>query len=289
MQPSLLPNVAEREPPLKWAGGKRWLVPRLRELYEPHRHRRFVAPFCGGLGDVLGVWPRRALLNDANPQLINFYRWWAMDCIDPTHDLFQDNETVYYQNRQRFVELCQWAETGTQEAAELFYYLNRTGFNGLCRYNAQGGFNVPYGRKGKKGEDAKPRDYVTPLGLDGRRLPYGWSFTCGDFSALCVYSYSFCNIPADFIYADPPYDGTFADYVGGGFDWDQQVALVNWLAEHRGPVVLSNAATDRIIELYTAYGYTVDLVDAPRRIACNGDRAKAKEVLATKNMGEGDG
>ena len=90
MQPALLPNVAEREPPLKWAGGKRWLVPRLRELYEPHRHRRFVAPFCGGLGDVLGVWPRRALLNDANPQLINFYRWWAIGGIDPTHDLFQE-------------------------------------------------------------------------------------------------------------------------------------------------------------------------------------------------------
>ncbi len=62
-------------PPLKWAGGKRWQVPRLRDLWMPHAHRRLVEPFCGGLAVTLGLSPRRALLNDVNPHLINFYRW----------------------------------------------------------------------------------------------------------------------------------------------------------------------------------------------------------------------
>jgi DNA adenine methylase len=63
------------KPPLKWAGGKRWQVPHLRPLWQPHAHRRLVEPFCGGLAVALGLLPSRALLNDANPHLINFYRW----------------------------------------------------------------------------------------------------------------------------------------------------------------------------------------------------------------------
>src|SRR3954470_7665676 len=62
-------------PPLKWAGGKRWQIPHLRPLWERHAHRRLVEPFCGGLAVALGLKPSAALLNDANPHLINFYRW----------------------------------------------------------------------------------------------------------------------------------------------------------------------------------------------------------------------
>jgi hypothetical protein len=63
------------KPPLKLAGGKRWLIPRLRPVWEPHRHRRLVEPFCGGLAVTFGLMPARALLNDINQHLINFYRW----------------------------------------------------------------------------------------------------------------------------------------------------------------------------------------------------------------------
>ena len=62
-------------PPLKWAGGKRWLVPRLRELFHEHQHRRLVEPLCGGLAITLGLKPRTALLNDINPHTTNFYQW----------------------------------------------------------------------------------------------------------------------------------------------------------------------------------------------------------------------
>ena len=69
------PDSPAPKPPLKWAGGKRWLIPVLRPLWERHSRRRLVEPFCGGLGLALSVRPRRALLNDINPHAINFYRW----------------------------------------------------------------------------------------------------------------------------------------------------------------------------------------------------------------------
>ncbi len=62
-------------PPLKWAGGKRWQLPHLVAYWDHNRHRRLVEPFCGGLAVTLGLMPNRALLNDINPHLINFYRW----------------------------------------------------------------------------------------------------------------------------------------------------------------------------------------------------------------------
>ena len=62
------------KPPLKWAGGKRWLVSQLKPIWEENTTRRYVEPFCGGLAVVLGLQPRTALLNDVNPHLINFYR-----------------------------------------------------------------------------------------------------------------------------------------------------------------------------------------------------------------------
>ena len=60
------------KPPLKWAGGKRWLVPHLKPVWDKHSHRRYVEPFCGGLAVALGLQPKSALRNDVNPHLINF-------------------------------------------------------------------------------------------------------------------------------------------------------------------------------------------------------------------------
>jgi DNA adenine methylase len=69
------PQSDALQPPLKWAGGKRWQVPHLRPWWQSHSRRRLVEPFAGGLAVTLGLQPERALLNDANPHLVNFYRW----------------------------------------------------------------------------------------------------------------------------------------------------------------------------------------------------------------------
>jgi DNA adenine methylase len=131
-------------PPLKWAGGKRWLVPHIRPIWENYRDRRLVEPFSGGLAVTLAMMPGRALLNDINPHAINFYTW-LKHGIDIKIEMRNDRG-LYYAHRERFNHLITHGYAASEEAAALFYYLNRSGYNWLCRFNQKGGFNVPFGR-----------------------------------------------------------------------------------------------------------------------------------------------
>lgn len=255
------------QPPLKWAGGKRWQVPHLGPLWAPQAHRRLVEPFAGGLAVTLGLQPTRALLNDANPHLINFYRWLKRGL--PISIPMENDETLFYQHRERFNALVRAGQSDSRESAALFYFLNRTGYNGLCRFNGKGEFNVPFGRH-------KTITYARAFPAFGEALA-DWDFTVGDFAGIPLEQ-------DDFVYADPPYDVEFTAYSRGGFSWDDQVRVAEWLATHRGPVVLVNQSTPRIDALYRALGYDARYLDAPRRISCNGDRTPAREILATRNL-----
>ena len=73
----------------------------------------------------------------------------------------------------------------------------------------------------------------------------------------------------------------FRQYARFGFNWDEQVRLARWLSNHEGPVVLSNQATERILDLYESLGFHLDLVEGPRSISRTGDRTPAREVIAT--------
>jgi DNA adenine methylase len=253
-------------PPLKWAGGKRWQVQHLRPLWAPHRHRRLVEPFCGGLAVTLGLMPRRALLNDINPHVINFYRWLKRGLKTSLVMIYDERQ--YYAYRERFNELLRNGEGESAQAAALFYYLNRTGYNGLCRFNRKGGFNVPFGRYTHINYTSDFRAY--------RRVFTGWDLIQTDFEAIPLES-------KDFVYADPPYDVEFRQYSKDGFSWEEQVRAARWLARHPGPVVLSNQATERIVALYESLGFALKFLPAPRMISCTGDRTPAREVLATRN------
>jgi DNA adenine methylase len=268
-------------PPLKWAGGKRWLVPHLITLWKPHSSRRYVEPFCGGLAVALGLAPQNALLNDINPQLINFYRQVQLG-LELKIEM-RNEQTLFYQQRERFNELMHASKTngngnGTTrrlhsshslEAAQLFYYLNRTCFNGLCRFNQSGEFNVPFGTY-------KSITYATDF-FAYKEIFSNWTFSNSDFESIPFDA-------DDFIYADPPYDVEFTTYSAGGFSWEDQVRTAELLSEHKGPVVISNQATKRIVSLYKRLGFKLSYLDAPRRISCTGDRSSAREVLATKNI-----
>lgn len=263
---ALLPAAGPR-PPLKWAGGKRWLVPHLRPLWEAHRNRRLVEPLCGGLAVTLGLLPERALLNDINPHAVNFYRWLKRGLVAGTR--MANDEALYYAQRDRFNALIAAGQAESAEAAEIFYYLNRTGYNGLCRFNRQGEFNVPFGRY---------KRIVYTRDFDEYRTAFaGWEFSVGDFAAVPVER-------GDLIYADPPYDVEFTRYSKEGFGWEDQERLAHWLAEHKGPVILSNQATRRIERLYLRLGFSIEYLDAPRKISCTGDRTPAREVLALKGF-----
>ena len=207
------------------------------------------------------------MLNDFNPHLVNLYRQ-IQQGLTLTLDARNDSE-CYYEKRILFNSLIKEGKDQTPQGAELFYYLNRTGFNGLCRFNQSGFFNVPFGRY-QKINYRENFDDLTSLLAD-------WQFTHGDFAKAELRS-------NDFIYADPPYDVEFTEYSAGGFHWEDQVRLVEWLGTHSGPVVLSNQSTPRIRELYENAGYHLTELDAPRRISCTGDRTPARELLAIRNL-----
>jgi DNA adenine methylase len=254
-------------PLLKWAGGKRWQVPHVRALWEPHRRRRLVEPFCGGMAITIGLAPDRALLNDVSVHLVNVYRW-VQRGLTVTIPMRNDART-YYAHRLRFNRLLAEDGTETAEAAALFLYLNRTGYNGLCRFNSRGGFNVPFGRYRRISYRTDFSEYTDAFGR--------YEFTSTDFEAVPLRA-------DDFVYADPPYDVEFTHYASGGFGWDAQERVARWLAAHPGPVVLSNQRTPRIVELYRDLGFTLFPLTAPRLISCTGDRTPAQEVLAVRNL-----
>lgn len=228
---------------------------------------RLVEPFCGSLAVALGLQAEKALLNDINFAVINFYQQIQQGL---KLDIPLDNdEAVYYQHRLEFNRLNQSGQFNNK-AAQLFYYLNRTGYNGLCRFNKSGGYNVPFGRY-------KTITYQTDF-TPYQSMLSGWQFSNKDFAELDVNE-------NDFIYADPPYDVQFHQYAQQGFEWRDQVRLVEWLSEHAGPVVLSNQATDRIIKLYERFGFKLTYADAPRRISRNASgRKPVKEVIATRGF-----
>ena len=265
----LEPASAKRlPPPLKWAGGKRWLLGTLAPIFERHRAKRLVEPFVGGMAITLGLQPTRALVNDVNPHLINFYRQ-IQGSLALSEQELRNERDFYFAQRARFNSLVSGGRSDTSEAAGLFYYLNRTGFNGLCRFNSKGEFNVPFGRY-------KTINYLRDFS------PYStlfknWEFTCGDFSELLVQQ-------DDFLYIDPPYDVEFTKYSKEDFSWSDQERLVAWLTSLKNPMVVSNQATERIIELYQGAGFEITKVSGPRRISCTGEREPALEMLACKNL-----
>jgi DNA adenine methylase len=256
----------ELKPIVKWAGGKRWLVPRVEKIWRCYSDRRLVEPFCGGLAIALGLQPKRALLNDINPYLINLYLR-IQEGLDLLKADFKNDRAYYDETRNLFND----SNELSKESAIQFYYLNRTGFNGLCRFNKKGGYNVPFGKY-------KTVKYLNTFEAHQKAFE-GWEFTSTTFEDVDVQE-------RDLLYVDPPYDNGFVQYSKGGFSWEDQVKLANWIVERGVPAIASNLATDRIIALYKDLGFKIELIEAPRKISCNGDRRPVVEMFATYNIKE---
>jgi DNA adenine methylase (dam) len=218
--------------------------------------------------------PERAILSDVNYHLINLY-WHIATGLESPSDWENSREVFEYIkgffNAPPHLDSIQ---ASGWWRAKAFYYLNRTCFNGLCRFNLGGEFNVGYGK------------YKEPI-LDHDFSLYqeafeNWNFFnsyYGDTLSL-VKERVFDD---HFVYADPPYDAGFTSY-SGSFTWDDQVKLAEMLAALNCPVVASNKATDRIQDLYKGLGFDIEIISARRRISCNGDRTAVNEILATKNI-----
>ncbi len=292
-------------PILKWAGGKRQLLEelyaRFPAAYSPGEHA-YHEPFLGSGALFFDHEPTRGTINDRNARLHNFYvqvrdrpdalieRCRAFD--DPESDPDPDREFAETDRQDRSVDAYYYQQRALfnrrpndevfdplAEAARLLY-LNRTGFNGLYRENADGEFNVPIGRyvdpDWVRAEEIRAASRV--LG----RLP-------DDALRRGGYEYVLdAAVPGDLVYFDPPYEpmsptADFAEYSAGGFDRADQLDLLDValeLADRGVHVVLSNSGV--MYDRYDDAGLSVDRVGATRAINSDADaRGEVHEVIAT--------
>lgn len=257
------------KPLLKWAGAKRWHVPTVERLYAAQTReglRRVVELFAGSAAISFALAPLRCHLNDANPHLINFYREVQARLDFDGFDL-SSSESLYYDYRAILNKRIREGACADRRCAQLFYYLNHHGFNGLFRVNKRGEYNVPFaaGRSAHAFDADEYRNLFT----------CGWTLSNDDFADVLLE-------PDDFVYADPPYDSVFTDYTEDGWTRDRSEELATMLRFHPGPVILMNSGTPFILELYQDLGYTVTLVESGQRMQQSRGRTDViPEVMAT--------
>lgn len=261
-------------PFLKWAGGKRKIIEKIWEKLP--EGERLVEPFCGSATVFLNTKYEKNLIADTNSDVINIYNQLQNDpekFIPYCSKLFKvsNNEAEkYYEFRAKFNKT-----KSKQLRAALFLYLNKHGYNGLCRYNSSGGFNVPFG---KYKNITFPERYLQEFSEKSLLA----EFITQDFET----SFSMAQ-KGDVFYCDPPYVPLNASnssfrYVEKTFSMEQQKRLAQ-LAEQTAdkgiPVLISNHLTDFTKEIYKNAELTTFSVQ--RSISCKGDqREKAQEVLA---------
>lgn len=293
-------------PFLKWAGGKRQLLPQLRRFY-PAVFDRYIEAFLGSgalffdlcaEGRLRG---KETVLIDSNADLIACYAA-IRDDVDAVIDVLRvlerehqtGRERFYYEVRDgRFNPSREQALVGRAEArytadlAAMLIYLNRTCFNGLFRLNSRGAFNVPVGRYANPRICDEPNLRAVSRALNGPHI----RLNQGSFESVQQ-----AAGPGTFVYFDPPYapvsdTAHFRSYTADGFSADQQAKLQEVmieLAERDVAVLLSNSVAPLIVELYDGNpkaaraGLKAHRVPARRAINCDGSaRGVVDEYLVT--------
>lgn len=230
------------KPLLKWAGGKRWLLPEI-----THRiggtPNRLIEPFCGGAAVFFGLQPQSAVLGDANPNLIEAYQAVRDEPERVLVALAQwtNSEEEYY--RVRSLQPASRAERAAR-----FYYLCRHSFNGIYRVNRAGQFNVPYNHKVWREVVDEAAIREASIALSRARL------VGGDFEASIEDAKA-----GDVVYCDPPYtvahnNNGFIKYNEKIFSFADQERLAKAArdAACRGArVFISNADHPSVRELYS--------------------------------------
>ncbi|MEE3224127.1 MAG: Dam family site-specific DNA-(adenine-N6)-methyltransferase, partial [Pseudomonadota bacterium] len=221
---------------LKWAGGKYSLVEHIQARLP--QANKLIEPFVGAGSVFLNTQYKRYLLNDINPDLINLYNFLKAQpdaLINDARSFFdgkRNEEKMYYALREEF--------NATQDEyyrAILFLYLNRHGYNGLCRYSLQGRFNVPFGRYKKP---YFPEDEMFVFSEKSQKA----TFTCLPFEKVFSRARR-----GNVIYCDPPYapiskTAAFTSYAARSFGQESQeklAELATRASKKRGiPVLISN-------------------------------------------------
>ena len=267
-------------PIVKWAGGKRQLLPEIRK-YIPEKYSTYYEPFVGGGAVFFDIQPKKAIINDVNSELINLYKVVKNNVDVLIKDLGKHkNEADYfYEVRSWDRNLDIYKQLSDVERASRIHFLNKTCYNGLFRVNQAGQFNAPYGRYKNPNIENK----ITLKAVSKYLNQANIEFRNTDFEEAVKGVRK-----GAFIYFDPPYDpvsdsSNFTGYAKGGFNRDEQIRLKKLCDKlnRRGiKFLLSNAATDFILDLYNEEDYRIKIIPAKRTINSNGDnRGEVNEVL----------
>jgi DNA adenine methylase len=231
-------------PFLKWPGGKRWLVPWLKKFIGELPFDRYFEPFLGGGALFFALRPRRAVLSDINPDLINVYKQAKLQA-----DLIVEKLKTIPVTARTYARLRHSIPEDSVERAVRFLYLNRTAFSGIYRLNREGRFNVPYGG-GDRTTEPLWRDEL--LAKAARRLQRA-RLISDDFESVLEEAGA-----GDLVYCDPTYtvahnNNGFIRYNERNFAWDDQKRLAlccRRLARRGATVIVSNADHADIVELF---------------------------------------
>ena len=255
--------MLKAKPFVKWAGGKRQIIDKLKQL-APYEFDTYYEPFIGGGALLFELSPKKAVINDYNSELMNTYEIICNDdkfdkmCRELNKHEKNHSEEYYYEIRNKDRNKKTFNRLADYTRAARTIYLNKACFNGLYRVNSKNLLLV--------------HSYLTN----------------NDVKILNVdYEESVKNAKkGDFIYFDPPYDSdteTFNSYTEDGFGKDEQRRLARVYKElsDRGCyVMLSNHNTTLIKELYK--DFNIHVIEAKRNINSNGKkRGKVEEVIIT--------
>ncbi|MEG1821176.1 MAG: DNA adenine methylase [Malacoplasma sp.] len=270
------------KPFVKWAGGKRQIMNKLKELI-PEDYNTYYEPFVGGGALLFELSPKNVVINDYNIELINVYKCLKDKkkfdgvCRELNKHETNHSEEYYYEIRNLDRDKKKYNKMIDYKRAARTIYLNKTCFNGLYRVNSKNEFNVPFNKKTKvntyEGQN---------LGIISGYLNYNnVQLLSVDFEESVKDAKK-----RDFVYFDPPYDSdtsTFTSYTEDGFGKEEQVRLSEVykdLANRGCYVMLSNHNTKLINELYK--DYNIHVIEARRNINANGKkRGSVEEVIIT--------
>lgn len=262
--------------PLKWVGSKARLMPQL--LLHLPKGKRLVEPFAGSCAVMMNTEYDEYLIADVNPDLIAFYKAIVddpYDLIDRAKHLFAtfNTEHGYYDSRDSFNH-----DNAFEWKSALFLFLNRHGFNGLCRYNQRGLFNVPYGKYKKP---YFPEKEILAFAEKAKRATF---ITAGYMDTLSQAR------GGDVVYCDPPYlteSANFTAYHGGGFthlDHGKLARKLRKLAGEGVTVVASNSDINTVHLLYAGFDFV--RLNAPRSVGAAAASQKSAPELIIKSVSE---
>ncbi len=266
-------------PFVKWAGGKRQLIPQIRERM-PEKYNNYYEPFVGGGAVLFELQPANALINDINKALINTYNiicneadafLEAVNRLD--EEMWEDGKKYYYSVREHYNDKLMKSEYDVELAA-LFVFINKHCFNGLYRVNGKGLFNVPYNNSRRTSADENVIREVSKY-LKGVKI------INGDFEEACKDAKK-----GDFVFIDSPYaplnPTSFESYTKEGFDIESHKRVAKLYDELTGRgchCMLTNHNTELINELYGNKGYKIDVVSVKRMINSDASNRVGKEVI----------